>query len=94
MIVCLFVCSSLSPLHLPCPGFAPYVLIGAGTASFAAAKAIRDGDPTAQVLIIGEEDYPPYSRPPLSKQLWLYEDHQDAKELKFKASWSGDKVVE
>lgn len=33
--------------------FAPYVLIGAGTASFAAAKAIREKDPTAKVLIIG-----------------------------------------
>ena len=34
--------------------FAPYVLIGAGTASFAAAKAIRESDPTAKVLIIGK----------------------------------------
>ena len=77
-----------------CPGFAPYILIGAGTASFAAAKAIRDSDPAAQVLIIGEEEYLPYSRPPLSKQLWLYEDHQAAKDLKFMASWSEGKVVE
>lgn len=75
-------------------GFAPYVLIGAGTASFAAARAIRESDPTAQVLIIGEEQYTPYSRPPLSKQLWLYEDHEATKNLKFKASWSKGKLVE
>ena len=75
-------------------GFVPYVLIGAGTASFAAAKAIRGVDPSAKVLIIGEEEYPPYSRPPLSKQLWFYEDHEAAKQLRFKASWSGGKVVE
>ncbi|XP_003385522.1 PREDICTED: apoptosis-inducing factor 1, mitochondrial-like [Amphimedon queenslandica] len=76
------------------PDFAPYVLIGAGTTSFAAAKAIREKDPTAKVLIIGNEDYTPYSRPPLSKQLWLYEDHEAAKNLKFTASWSGGKVVD
>ena len=35
-------------------GFAPYVLIGRGTASFAAAKAIREKDPTAKLLIIGK----------------------------------------
>lgn len=47
-----------------------------------------------QVLIIGEEEFSPYSRPPLSKQLWLYEDHEATKKLKFKASWSGGKLVE
>ena len=31
------------------PGHVPYVLIGAGTASFAAAKAIREADPQAKV---------------------------------------------
>lgn len=46
------------------------------------------------ILYLGEEDYTPYSRPPLSKQLWFYEDHEAAKQLKFKASWSGGKVVE
>lgn len=47
-----------------------------------------------QVLIIGEEEFTPYSRPPLSKQLWLYEDAEATKQLKFKASWSGGKLVE
>ena len=35
-------------------GHVPYVLVGAGTASFAAAKAIRQKDPQAKVLIIGK----------------------------------------
>lgn len=35
-------------------GFVPYVLVGAGTASFAAAKAIREKDQTAKILIIGK----------------------------------------
>ena len=47
-----------------------------------------------QILIIGEEDYPPYMRPPLSKALWLEEDHEQAKKLKFKASWMGGKYIE
>jgi hypothetical protein len=33
----------------------PYVLVGAGTASYAALEAIKKADPNAQVLIIGEE---------------------------------------
>lgn len=37
-----------------CLEHVPYVLIGAGTASFAAAKAIREKDPSAKVLIIGK----------------------------------------
>lgn len=49
---------------------------------------------TVCVCILGDEEYTPYSRPPLSKQLWLYENHDEAKQLKFKASWSGGRVVE
>ncbi len=33
-------------------GHVPYVLIGAGTASFAAAKAIREKDPKAKVRMV------------------------------------------
>lgn len=83
-----------APTTLTLPSHVPYVLIGAGTASFAAAKAIREADPQAKVLIIGDEDYTPYSRPPLSKQLWFYEDHEAASKLKFKASWSKGKIVD
>ena len=50
--------------------YAPYLLIGAGTASFAAFRAIKSRDPMAKILIIGEEDRAPYMRPPLSKELW------------------------
>lgn len=47
-----------------------------------------------QVLIIGEEEYTPYMRPPLSKALWLEEDHENARQLKFPASWAGGKLIE
>ncbi|KAF1796248.1 apoptosis-inducing factor, mitochondrion-associated, C-term-domain-containing protein [Mucor lusitanicus] len=66
----------------------PYVLVGAGTASFAAAQAIKEKDPEANVIIIGEEEYAPYMRPPLSKELWFSEDPEVGKTLVFK-DWSG-----
>ena len=72
----------------------PYILVGGGTASFAAAKAIKERDPEAKILIVTEEKYPPYSRPPLSKHLWLSEDHDAAKQLQFVAPWSDGKLVE
>ena len=70
------------------------MLVGGGTASFAAAKAIRERDPTAKVLIVTQEKYTPYSRPPLSKHLWLSSNHDAARQLKFIAPWSGGKLVE
>ncbi|XP_050035001.1 apoptosis-inducing factor 1, mitochondrial-like [Dermacentor andersoni] len=68
------------------PESVPYLLVGAGTASFSAFRAIRSADPTAKVLVIGEESYKPYMRPPLSKELWFSEDAH--KKLSFK-QWNG-----
>lgn len=68
------------------PEAVPYLLVGAGTASFAAFRAIRSADPTAKVLVVGDEFYKPYMRPPLSKELWLSDDA--SKQLSFK-QWSG-----
>ncbi|RKO87630.1 hypothetical protein BDK51DRAFT_14531, partial [Blyttiomyces helicus] len=50
---------------------AKYVLVGAGTASFHAMEAIRELEPDADILIIGDEPHDPYQRPPLSKELWF-----------------------
>ncbi|KAI7901681.1 apoptosis-inducing factor, mitochondrion-associated, C-term-domain-containing protein [Cokeromyces recurvatus] len=66
----------------------PYVLVGAGTASFAAAQAIKEKDPNANVIIIGNEGYAPYMRPPLSKELWFSNDPEVGTKLLFK-DWSG-----
>ncbi|KAL0830234.1 hypothetical protein ABMA28_003681 [Loxostege sticticalis] len=52
------------------PARVQYLLVGGGTASFAAMRAIRSARPDAQVLIVGEEPALPYMRPPLSKELW------------------------
>ena len=72
----------------------PYLLIGGGTASFSAAQAIRERDPAAKVLIVTDEQFTPYSRPPLSKHLWLGSDHEAARQLRFAAPWAGGKMVE
>lgn len=50
-----------------------YLLIGGGTASYAAMKAIQEREPSAGILLISEEDYIPYMRPPLSKEMWSSE---------------------
>lgn len=70
------------------PEHAPYLLIGGGTASFAAARSIRACDPGARVLIVTEESDLPYMRPPLSKELWFSDDPMVIETLRFK-QWNG-----
>jgi len=70
------------------PDHVPYLLVGAGTASFAAYRAIKSKDPTAKILIVGDEDRLPYMRPPLSKELWFMTDKEAVDDLRFK-QWNG-----
>ena len=44
------------------------VIIGAGQAAGQAAASFRQGGYEGELLILGEEPFPPYQRPPLSKQ--------------------------
>ncbi|XP_008331170.1 apoptosis-inducing factor 1, mitochondrial [Cynoglossus semilaevis] len=67
---------------------APYLLIGGGTASFAAARSIRARDPNARVLIVTDEPDLPYMRPPLSKELWFSDEPSVTETLRFK-QWNG-----
>jgi 3-phenylpropionate/trans-cinnamate dioxygenase ferredoxin reductase component len=53
-----------------------YVIVGAGLTADSACKAIREHDPDGSVVVIGEEAYPPYLRPPLSKALWKGEQEE------------------
>ncbi|MBX5101302.1 FAD-dependent oxidoreductase [Rhizobium lentis] len=46
---------------------APIVIVGAGEAGTAAAKAVREHGWTGRVVLIGNETLLPYERPPLSK---------------------------
>ena len=47
------------------------VVIGAGQAGGWAARTLRDEGFEGPVTVIGEEPYPPYERPPLSKEVLL-----------------------
>jgi NAD(P)H-nitrite reductase large subunit len=46
-----------------------YVIIGTGIAGVAAAEAIRSLDPKGDITMIGDETFPPYSRPMISHVL-------------------------
>lgn len=74
------------------PESVQFLLVGAGTASFAAMRAIRAARPEARVLMVGEERELPYMRPPLSKELWrepeLAERADDLDSLTFR-QWNG-----
>lgn len=77
-----------APARPECPPHAPFLLIGGGTAAFAAARSIRARDPGARVLIVTEDAELPYMRPPLSKELWFSEDPEVTETLRFK-QWNG-----
>ncbi|XP_066259288.1 apoptosis-inducing factor 1, mitochondrial [Euwallacea similis] len=70
------------------PKDVPYLLIGGGTASFTAFRAIKSLDPTAKVLIVTNEAYFPYMRPPLSKEIWFSDNKTVTQNLTFK-QWNG-----
>jgi 3-phenylpropionate/trans-cinnamate dioxygenase ferredoxin reductase subunit len=65
-----------------------YLIIGGGMTADAAAKGIREVDPSGSIGLIGSELDPPYDRPPLSKKLW--------KGKPFESLWRGtrDKGVD
>jgi programmed cell death 8 (apoptosis-inducing factor) len=69
---------------------ATYLLIGGGTASFAAMEEIRGLEPSADILIVSDEEYPPYLRPPLSKELWFNADLVLTNQLVF-SDWHGER---
>ncbi|CAH3999652.1 putative apoptosis-inducing factor 1, mitochondrial isoform X2 [Pieris brassicae] len=52
------------------PAHAQFLLVGGGTAAFAAMRAVRSARPDAQVLLVSPERAPPYMRPPLTKEIW------------------------
>jgi NADPH-dependent 2,4-dienoyl-CoA reductase/sulfur reductase-like enzyme len=48
-----------------------YVIVGGGLAAASAIEGIRAHDPEGSILLVSRENYPPYHRPPLSKDLWF-----------------------
>jgi len=55
-----------------------YLLVGGGLASGQAAKQLRERDPHGSIILVGEEPYVPYDRPPLSKEFLRREKPRDA----------------
>ena len=53
------------------PSVIPYLVVGGGAAAFAAVRSIRANDPKAKVVIMTEEEYTPYMKPPLTKEIWF-----------------------
>lgn len=47
-----------------------YLIVGGGMTADAAVRGIREGDPDGSIAVLSAEEYPPYDRPPLSKNLW------------------------
>jgi 3-phenylpropionate/trans-cinnamate dioxygenase ferredoxin reductase component len=47
-----------------------YLIIGGGLAADAAVRGIRERDAAGSILVVSDEDWPPYDRPSLSKALW------------------------
>jgi 3-phenylpropionate/trans-cinnamate dioxygenase ferredoxin reductase component len=51
-----------------------YLIVGGGLSADGACKGIRELDPNGTIVLVTEEPYPPYARPPLSKALWKGDD--------------------
>ena len=65
------------------------VIIGAGQAGGLAAQTLRECGFTGRIRLFGDEPYPPYERPPLSKSILQGEAAADSSFL-----WSPDKQAE
>jgi NADPH-dependent 2,4-dienoyl-CoA reductase/sulfur reductase-like enzyme len=47
-----------------------YLVVGGGMTGDAAVKGIRSVDAEGSIVLVGDDEHPPYARPPLSKALW------------------------
>ena len=47
------------------------IVIGAGQAGAEVASRLRDEGYEGRIILVGQENYMPYQRPPLSKNIWL-----------------------
>lgn len=68
------------------------VIIGAGQAGSSAAFKLRALGYEGSIILIGEEAYPPYQRPPLSKAYLLGELEKDRLFLKSEASYDENNI--
>lgn len=69
------------------------LLVGGGVASVRCARALRRHGFDGSILLVGDEDRPPYNRPPLSKEL-LRDDLPDELLAAEPASWYARRSIE
>jgi NADPH-dependent 2,4-dienoyl-CoA reductase/sulfur reductase-like enzyme len=55
---------------------ARYLIVGGGLTGDGACRGIREQDEDGSIVLVGEEQHPPYARPPLSKALWAGKDEE------------------
>lgn len=72
---------------------APILIIGAGQAGAMAASALRGMGYEGALTIVGEEDFAPYERPPLSKAVLLEPEQDNAIHIHPQALY-GEKAIE
>ncbi len=54
-----------------------YVIVGGGLAAASAIEGIREHDREGRILLLARENFSPYHRPPLSKDLWFGKSTKD-----------------
>lgn len=69
------------------------VVIGAGQAAAQLAASLRQGGFGAPIVVIGDEPYPPYQRPPLSKKFLIERPAPDSLYLRAPGFWDEQKVT-
>ena len=69
-----------------------FVIIGAGHAGGRAAQAMRAAGFEGRIVLIGEEPYEPYERPPLSKELLATDQGLEKARLHERAWYEGQEI--
>jgi NADPH-dependent 2,4-dienoyl-CoA reductase/sulfur reductase-like enzyme len=68
------------------------VIVGAGHAGGRAAQALRAAGYAGRLVLVGEERYEPYERPPLSKELMITDDGLEKARLHDRAWYDEQKI--
>jgi 3-phenylpropionate/trans-cinnamate dioxygenase ferredoxin reductase component len=69
------------------------VVIGAGQAAAQLAVSLRQGGFADPITVVGDEPYPPYQRPPLSKKFLIERPAPDSLYLRAPGFWDEHKVT-
>jgi 3-phenylpropionate/trans-cinnamate dioxygenase ferredoxin reductase subunit len=70
-----------------------YVIVGGGLTAASAVEGIRAHDPDGSILLLTRENFLPYHRPPLSKDLWFGKKTIDEVPVHPEKFWTDNKVT-